>query len=169
MVGDLSQRPRVRSAPRASVLPLWTLSLFRTVDMHLLIVDDDASVRASLRDALATPLTRVSEAANAREALARLGTDPADVVLSDVRMPGMDGIELLRRLREAAPAAFVVLMTACGDAADLAEAAAGGARACLNKPLDLAELRALMDRLARERKQVPPQHGSPAQASESVP
>jgi DNA-binding NtrC family response regulator len=140
------------------------------VEMHLLIVDDDASVRASLRDALATPLIRVSEAANAREALSRLGSDPADIVLSDVRMPGVDGIELLRRLRVAAPAASVVLMTSCGDAADLAEAAAaGGARACLNKPLDLIELRALMDRLVREQEQVRPQHGASAAASESVP
>jgi DNA-binding NtrC family response regulator len=123
--------------------------------MHVLVVDDDDTVRSSLRDALATAGVRVSTAASGREALERIAADPVDLVLADVRMPGMIGLELLRRVRAGArvgaPAAHVVLMTACDDPAIAVTAAREGARAFLNKPLDLAELRALVSRLLGER------------------
>jgi CheY-like chemotaxis protein len=57
---------------------------------HLLIVDDDPTVRASLADALERRDLRLSTAGDAPEALSRLGGKGADLVLTDVRMPGMD-------------------------------------------------------------------------------
>jgi DNA-binding NtrC family response regulator len=121
--------------------------------MHLLVVDDDETVRASLRDALTKDGVRVSTAASAREALERIATDPADLVLTDVRMPGMQGLDLLRVLRALAPDADVVLMTAYDAPGVALSAAQEGARAYLAKPLDLPELRSLIDRLLRERGQ----------------
>jgi DNA-binding NtrC family response regulator len=119
--------------------------------VHVLVVDDDETVRASLGDALAMDGVRVSLAAGGQEALDRMVGDPVDLVLSDVRMPGVNGLELLRRVRARAPGVDVVLMTAYEDA-DLAIAAdRDGARAYLAKPLDLIDLRALIDRLRRER------------------
>jgi DNA-binding NtrC family response regulator len=119
--------------------------------LHLLIVDDDDTVRASLGDALRMDGLRVSEAADGREALDRLAADAVDLVLSDVRMPGLDGLELLRRLRDRAPAVEVVLMTAYDDPSVLAAAARGGARGFLVKPLDLGNLRDLINQLVADR------------------
>jgi two-component system, response regulator, stage 0 sporulation protein F len=119
--------------------------------LHLLIVDDDDTVRASLGDALRMDGLRVSEAADGQEALDRLAGDAVDLVLSDVRMPGLDGLELLRRLRERAPAVEVVLMTAYDDPPVLAAAARCGARGFLVKPLDLGNLRDLINQLIADR------------------
>ena len=71
--------------------------------LRLLIVDDEAPARRRLRELLddcasALPLLVVGEAASGREALTLLGTTPADLVLSDIHMPDMDGIELARHL-----------------------------------------------------------------------
>jgi two-component system, NtrC family, nitrogen regulation response regulator GlnG len=118
--------------------------------VHVLVVDDDETVRASL-DALACAEIRVTMAAGGQEALDRMAADPVDLVLSDVRMPGLDGLELLRRVRVRAPGADVVLMTAYDDVGVAIVAVREGARALLAKPLDLRDLRALIDRLRRER------------------
>jgi DNA-binding NtrC family response regulator len=93
----------------------------------------------------------VSVAAGGREALDRIAAGPVDLVLTDMRMPGMDGLELLRQIRARAPALDVVLMTAFDDAGVAVTAAREGARAYLAKPLDLPDLRALVARLLRER------------------
>lgn len=119
--------------------------------MHVLVVDDDETVRSSLGDALTTDGVRVSVAACGQEALERMAADPVDLVLTDVRMPGVDGLELLRAVRARAPAVNVVLMTAYHDPAVTLVAAREGARACLHKPLDLVDLRALVHRLLGHR------------------
>jgi DNA-binding NtrC family response regulator len=123
--------------------------------MHVLVVDDDETVRASLGDALASAGVRVSVAAGGQEALDRMAAGPVDLLLTDVRMPGVDGLELLRRVRAGAPGVDVVLMTAYDDATVTTVAARAGARACLAKPLDLRDLRTLIDRLLRERETSP--------------
>jgi DNA-binding NtrC family response regulator len=119
--------------------------------VHVMVVDDDEMVRTSLGDALASAEVRVSTAADGQEALDRMAADPVDLVLTDVRMPRLDGLELLRHVRIRAPGADVVLMTAYDDQGVAMVAVLEGARACLAKPLDLRDLRALIDRLRRER------------------
>jgi CheY-like chemotaxis protein len=123
--------------------------------MHVLVVDDDDTVRSSLRDALASEGIRVSVASSGREALEHVTAEPVDLVLADVRMPGMDGLELLRRLQvgtwTGGSAADVVLMTAYHDPEISAIAVREGARACLHKPLDLLVLRSLVARLLGDR------------------
>ena len=65
----------------------------------ILIVDDDPRIRTSLSEALRDEATEVRTAESGEDALSRLGEAAADLVLADLRMPGMDGIELLRVLR----------------------------------------------------------------------
>ena len=77
----------------------------------LLIVDDDPAIHDLVRAMLAEEPWEVDGAANGNEALARLGTRSYDVVLTDILMPGMDGLTLLGRLRDSYPGLPVVMMT----------------------------------------------------------
>src|SRR5687767_12539937 len=81
----------------------------------ILVVDDDTAIRTSLAEAVAEWGDDVRTAADATSALARIAEDAPDLVISDVRMPGMDGVELLRLLRQRAPSTDVILMTAYED------------------------------------------------------
>ena len=75
---------------------------------RLLIVDDEAVVRDSLREWFAEDGYPVFAVASAREALEKLAQEAIDVLLVDIRMPGMDGLELQRKVRVIAPRAAVV-------------------------------------------------------------
>ncbi len=107
---------------------------------HILIVDDDETIRISLGEALDDSTTEVATAESAEKALSLLDNGLPDVVLSDIRMPGLDGIELLRTLRERAPMVDVVLMTAYDDMPTVVSAMREGAADFLSKPIDLHEL-----------------------------
>ncbi len=117
----------------------------------LLIVDDDPRIRTSLVSALSGGDVEVSAAEDAETALATLGDSAAGVVLSDVKMPGLSGLDLLRLLKERAPEVDVVLMTAYDDLPTVAEAMREGAADFLIKPLDLHQLRAVLDRVFEDR------------------
>jgi DNA-binding NtrC family response regulator len=119
---------------------------------RLLLVDDDPAVRRSLEDTLREEGFEVSVAEHAEQALGRLGASLPDVVLTDVRMPGMDGISLLKVLRERAPETDVVLMTAFDDMQTVVSAMREGAFELLVKPLRLADLRAVLARVFEDRR-----------------
>ena len=113
----------------------------------ILIVDDDAALRDGLAEALTDLGHTPRLAASGREGLAALdGT--VDGVLLDLRMPGgMDGIEVLRRIRARTDAPPVVVLTAFASAANTIEAMRLGAYDHLNKPIGRAELQELLSRL----------------------
>jgi len=119
---------------------------------RILIVDDDASIRRSLAEALVEEGYRVEAAESAEAALALLDRGAPDVVLSDVRMPGMDGIELLKLLRERLPAADVILMTGHEDMPTVARAMGEGAYDFLVKPLRIADVRRVLVQVGRDRR-----------------
>lgn len=131
----------------------------------ILIVDDDSRIRTSLSQALRDGSTELRTAETGEDALVRLGEASADVVLADLRMPGMGGIELLRLLRQRMPETDVVLMTAHEDLPTVATAMREGARDFLIKPLDLHPLRRLLERIFEDRDMrarigdVPPANG----------
>ncbi len=115
----------------------------------LLVEDDDAH-----RETLARHLTRsgfeVTAAENAERALSVYSSTSPDIVLTDVRMPGMSGLELLERLHESAADASVIVMTAFGDMQPAIDAMKGGAYDYLTKPLDLDALERVLDRCVSE-------------------
>ena len=82
---------------------------------HVLVVDDDGASRYSVSKALRRAGYAVSEAASGQEALERIGRHEFDLVLTEIRMPGMDGIELLRQIKDRSPEAIVVLITAAAS------------------------------------------------------
>ena len=118
----------------------------------LLIVDDDANIRDALVEALADERTEVRTADSADNALAVLGAKGVDVVLTDIRMPGLDGIGLLRLLRERAPDVDVVLMTAFDDMPTVVSGMREGAVEFLVKPLDLHVLRRALAGIFEDRR-----------------
>lgn len=105
---------------------------------HLLVVDDDRLVLAALAEGLRSAGYRVTGAASAEDALAAAGRDAPDLALLDVRMPGMSGIELGARLREAG-VPFLYL-SAYGDRDVVENAVEEGALGYLVKPLDIQQI-----------------------------
>ncbi len=120
---------------------------------RLLIVDDDPTIRTSLSEALAdNGTTEVRVAEGPDRALAMLEVAAPDVVLSDIRMPDMDGITFLRLLRERAPSVDVILMTAYDNMPTVVSAMREGAVEFLVKPLDLHQVRRVLDAVFEDRR-----------------
>ena len=113
----------------------------------ILVVDDEKNIRTHLSTYLGSLGHRVETADDGAQALALLGRLAPDVVFSDVRMAGMDGMELLREVRRRRPEAVVVLMTAYATIAGAVEAMREGAYDYLVKPFSLDEVGLLVERV----------------------
>jgi two-component system response regulator PilR (NtrC family) len=111
---------------------------------NILIVDDEQSYRQLLSLVFEGDGHTVRTAMNGREALQSLQTEPADVIVSDVKMPDMDGIEMLRAIRETQPDLGVVLMTAFASVETAREAFKLGADDFIQKPFDVEELKLIV-------------------------
>ncbi len=118
---------------------------------RILIVDDDIRVTNALRRTLAYEGYQVSVAADGAEALSIARTKPPDVVILDVMMPGMDGLEVCRRLRASGDAVAVLMLTARDAVADRVAGLETGADDYLVKPFALEELLARIKALLRRR------------------
>lgn len=132
-------------------------------EFSILIVDDEAPARYSVRRALARENYALFEAASGEEALAHLddaGNAPVDLVLLDLSMPGMDGMETLSRIRTMASPPEVIMITAHGSERLAVEAIRRGALDYIAKPYEIDELlaaiRNVMERirLLRENKRL---------------
>jgi DNA-binding NarL/FixJ family response regulator len=110
----------------------------------VLICDDSPLARETLRRAVATVpgVDRVTTAASGEEVLRRWGAERTDLVLMDVRMPGLGGVEAVRRLMSTDPGARVIMLAMAEDQDGVALAVAAGARGYLQKDASRAELRA---------------------------
>ena len=115
----------------------------------VLIVDDERTLARAIKAFLTESGYEAEVAGDAEQALRLLETMRPDVVFSDMRLPGMNGIELLRRIREFDASIPVIIMTAHGTIEGAVEAVKLGAFDYLKKPVDLEELKLLADR-ARE-------------------
>ncbi len=114
------------------------------VSRSILIVDDDIRIRNSLSGALSSDDITVSAVSSAEEALRVLAESRVHIVLTDLRMPGMSGLDLLRVVRDRHEDVDVIVMTAHEDLPTVAQATGAGAVDFLVKPLDLHQLRRLL-------------------------
>ncbi len=113
---------------------------------RVLVVDDDGGVRYTLREILESAGFDVDVAADGVEALERLQQTPAQLVITDLRMPRMDGMDLLRKLVAQNPAPRVGVITAHGSERQAVEAVKAGAHDYFRKPFDNDELLAVVRR-----------------------
>jgi two-component system, NtrC family, nitrogen regulation response regulator GlnG len=122
------------------------------------IVDDDRSIRWVLEKALSKEPYQVESFENAEMVLARLATKRPDVIISDVRMPGMDGMTLLNQIVQKTPGLPVIIMTAHSDLQSAVDAYQGGAFEYLPKPFDIDEVVNVTQRaLEKSRENLPDQ------------
>ncbi|GGY02886.1 sigma-54-dependent Fis family transcriptional regulator [Litchfieldella qijiaojingensis] len=131
---------------------------------RIVIVDDDRAIRWVLERALAQPDLEVESFERADAALESLLQSPPEVLLTDIRMPGLDGLDLMAKVRESHPDLPVIVMTAHSDLDSAVASYQGGAFEYLPKPFDVDEALALVRRAvahARERQ-------SPASAPEGL-
>jgi DNA-binding NtrC family response regulator len=113
---------------------------------RILIVDDEANARAALSEILREDGYVTETAADGFKALGKLDDFAPDVILTDLKMPGLDGIAFMQKARAAAPGAVFVVMTAFGTVSSAVEAMKKGAENYLLKPLDPEALGAVVDR-----------------------
>jgi DNA-binding NtrC family response regulator len=119
---------------------------------RVLLVDDDRTLRMAVRDRLEHWGLAVDEAADGDAALRAAAEREHDLVLLDLAMPGLDGLAVLRRLKETGNAADVVMLTAQGSIESAVEAIRAGAADFLTKPADFTLLRARVGALLDRRK-----------------
>ena len=130
------------------------------LDVRILVVDDDPAQREQLAGFLRDLGAEVREAGDGGEALQQVLSGSPDLVITDLRMPGMDGRELLGKIRESNPEIGVFIVTAYGTVEGAVACLKAGARDYLLKPLDLEEVehqvrRAIQDRhLRRENREL---------------
>ena len=124
---------------------------------RVVLAEDDADLRDMLASALRADGYDVIEAADGAELLAAVSRDPVGlagapapaVIVTDIRMPGRSGLEVLADLRQAHVATPVIVITGFGDATALAEAKRLGVAAVFDKPFDLDDLRAAVRNLLK--------------------
>src|SRR5688572_6982679 len=111
-----------------------------TADIRILVVDDERSGRLELVQVLQQEGFTLDSAEDGITALRIAGERPPDVVITDLRMPGMDGVELLTKLKERHSALPVIVVTSLGDVKSAVAAMRAGAEEYLCKPIDTSAL-----------------------------
>jgi len=107
----------------------------------LLIVDDQVGIRILLLEVFSTEGYETFQAANGRTALEIVKAHVPDLVLLDMKIPGMDGLEILKKIKELNPGIKVIMMTAYGELDMIKEATDLGALMHFTKPFDIDEMR----------------------------
>ncbi|MEW5851110.1 MAG: response regulator [Myxococcota bacterium] len=128
---------------------------------HILVVDDDPAICRILSATLTRAGHTVVVATDCASALEQLEFNEFDVVLSDIRMPGRDGLRLLSELRTLAPETPFIVVTAYADVETLIACVRGGAYDVVEKPLHLSALTAAVDRALEKRRAAVEAHAPP--------
>lgn len=126
-------------------------SSLKTESEHILIVDDEEAIREVLMDFLKENGDFCYIASNADEALSTLTENPITLVISDIRMPGMGGIEFMKEAKQSFPDLDFMIMTGYSSDYTYTNIINAGATDYMIKPFKLEELKAKMERIKRER------------------
>ena len=119
--------------------------------LHILVIEDGQSQREMLRDFLLKEGHTVADAENGEVGIRTVQNGHFDLILLDYKMPGMDGMEVLRQIKAINPQIDIVIITAYGTIETAVEALKAGAIDYITKPIELDELLLLVDRVAERR------------------
>ncbi|HUJ33062.1 MAG TPA: sigma-54 dependent transcriptional regulator [Candidatus Acidoferrum sp.] len=125
------------------------VAMERPMAATVLIVDDEGATRDLCRDIVADSGLRTRTASTTEEALEILEQYPIDIVITDLRIPELGGLELLKRVRETYPQTAVMVLTQYGTIESAVEATRMGAADYVTKPFHIPELRSKLDRVVR--------------------
>lgn len=114
--------------------------------VKILVADDEAMMRNLILKILETQGYRVSVVSSGDEALEKLKTEKYDLLMTDVKMPGMNGFDLLKQVKVEWPEMAVIIMTGYGDAYSVKEALLLGADEYLSKPFKSQEVTLIVER-----------------------
>jgi light-regulated signal transduction histidine kinase (bacteriophytochrome) len=120
--------------------------------IRVIIVDDEEYIRLSLSELLLYIGFEVATAANGEDALRKLAENRFDIAFMDIKIPGMNGVELLGRVREKYPDVSVIMMTGYATVENAVEAVKLGAYDFLKKPYDIEEIKVSINRLLEKRR-----------------
>jgi two-component system response regulator HydG len=115
--------------------------------IRILVVDDEPAARSALAELLREEGFSVRSAADGFKALGQLEEWPPDIVITDVKMPGLDGVSLMRKVKDTTPSVGVIVMTAFGSVENAVEAMQRGADDYLTKPVHFPELLVIVRRV----------------------
>ena len=115
-------------------------------EITILVVDDEAMMRQLLEKILGRDGYRVLDAADGEEALAIMGREEINIVISDLQMPGMNGFDLLKVVKKDYPQTGVIIMTAYGDTYTVKDALLLGADEYITKPFKSFEISMVVER-----------------------
>ena len=119
---------------------------------NILIIEDDKNTKEGLKKFLEMEKYNVAAFEKGEEAISYLEQNKIDIILSDMRMPGMNGIEILKKSKKISPSTFVIILTAYGTVDNAVEAMKLGAYDYLTKPLNLDKLSIVVQRALSYRK-----------------
>ncbi len=108
---------------------------------RILIIDDEKAIRWSLGEALAQVEYEIEEAPNGAQGIKKFEEDPVDCVILDLKLPDIDGIKVLKKIKEIVPDVAVIMMTAYGEVETAVEAIKGGAYDFIQKPFQLEKMK----------------------------
>jgi len=117
----------------------------------ILLVDDEVEFASALAERLQLRGYDVKTANNALEALALIHTHVPDVIILDLKIPGMDGIETLKTIKKIDPTIEVIMLTGHGDVQSVAEGMKSGVFEYIMKPVDIGELTVKIDNAMKKR------------------
>jgi DNA-binding response OmpR family regulator len=111
---------------------------------RILIIEDDNEMRSLLKDFIEEEGYAVDSVENGLEALKKLVSQPFDLIITDIRMPGLTGLDILPRLKKSQPDVSIIVISAFGDERASHRAFERGATAYVEKPIDLQKLKTLI-------------------------
>lgn len=120
----------------------------------IMIVDDEPLIRESLYEILRIDGFRAHMASSAEEALQIMGQQDVDIVLTDMKLPQMSGIELITRIKDVSPETEVIMITGYGSIETAVEAMKGGAYDYITKPINDGEIKLIIDKIVEKKELV---------------
>lgn len=123
--------------------------------MKILVVDDEEGARELFNTILTDEGYEVALASDGEDALTQMKGNSYDLVVTDIKMPGMDGLQLLQELRKLGSRADVIMVTAYGEVESYLKAMSLGAAEYINKPIRIKELKRIVHKVLTERKTKP--------------